>query len=282
MEIAVVGLGLIGGSIAKSIKKNTPHTVLGFDNDPQVMYKAKLLDSIDSALTDERLGICDWVIVATWPGAAVDYVTRNADRFKPGAIVMDVCGVKAAVCTPLWEVAQAHGFTFIGGHPMAGREVSGFDNASAALFDGASMILVPPRGADIALLERLKKFWCALGFIGVVVTTPENHDRVIAYTSQLAHVASSAYIKSPTALDHIGFSAGSYKDMTRVAKLDPALWTELFLDNREPLTAEIDQLIARLTEYRDAISANDAERLHALLLAGREQKLEADRKDYRA
>jgi len=282
MEIAIIGLGLIGGSIAKAIKKYTPHTVLGYDTSEQVMYKARLLDAIDAELTDDRLSICDWVIIATRPQAAVDYVTAHAAQIRAGATVMDVCGVKRHVCEPLWTVAQENGFTFIGGHPMAGREVGGFDHASADLFKDASMILTPPRGADIALLEKLKKFWCALGFEGVTVTTPENHDRVIAYTSQLAHIASSAYIKSPTALDHIGFSAGSYKDMTRVAKLDPDMWTELFMENREPLLAEVECLLQRLGEYRDALATGDADQMRALLAAGRDQKLEADRKDYHA
>jgi prephenate dehydrogenase len=282
VEIAIVGLGLIGGSIAKAVKKYTPHAVLGYDIDEKVLYKARLLDAVDGELTDERLSICDWLIVATCPQAAVEYVREHADRLKPGATVMDVCGVKRCVCEPLWKLADKRGFTFIGGHPMAGLEVGGFDHASAELFHDASMILTPPRGADMALLERLKKFWCALGFAGVTVSTPENHDRVIAYTSQLAHVASSAYIKSPTALDHIGFSAGSYKDMTRVAKLDPAMWTELFLENRENLLPELDGLIGRLSEYREALAADDAAKLSALLAAGREQKLTADRKDYHA
>ena len=282
MEIAVIGLGLIGGSIAKAAKKNTPHTVLGYDTDEQVLYKARLLDAIDAELTDERLSICDWVIIATRPGAAVDYVRTHVAQIKKGATVMDVCGVKQFVCDPLWALSQEHGFTFIGGHPMAGREVGGFDHASADLFKDASMILTTPKGADIALLERLKKFWCALGFGGVTVTTPENHDRVIAYTSQLAHVVSSAYIQSPTALDHIGFSAGSYKDLTRVAKLDPDMWTELFLENREPLFAELNSLVSRLVEYRDALDRADGAKLRALLAAGRDQKLEADRKDYHA
>lgn len=282
MEIAIIGLGLIGGSVAKAVKKCTPHTVLGFDTDPSVMYKARLLDAMDAELTPERLPICDWVIVATRPAAAVAYITEHAGSIRAGATVIDVCGVKRAVCEPLWKLAEEHGFTFIGGHPMAGREVGGFDHASADLFRDASMILTPPRGADILLLDRLKRFWCELGFGGITVTTPENHDRVIAYTSQLAHIVSSAYIQSPTALDHIGFSAGSYKDLTRVAQLDPDMWTELFSLNREPLSSELDGLIERLSLYRDALASSDADRLRALLAAGRNQKLEADRKDYRA
>jgi len=281
VEIGIVGLGLIGGSIAKAVKKYTPHTVLGYDIDEQATYKARLLDAVDGELTDERLAICDWLIVATRPRAAVEYVRAHAGGLKAGATVMDVCGVKRVVCETLWRLAEERGFTFVGGHPMAGLEVGGFDHASAELFRDASMIVTPPRGADMALLENLKKFWRTLGFAGVTVTTPENHDRVIAYTSQLAHVVSSAYVKSPTALDHIGFSAGSYKDLTRVAKLDADMWTELFLDNRDNLLAEVDGLLERLAEYRGALAAADGPRLRALLQAGREQKLTADRKDYR-
>lgn len=195
---------------------------------------------------------------------------------------MDVCGVKQSVCAPLWQLAQDHGFTFIGGHPMAGREVGGFAHANADLFKDASMILTPQKGADISLLERIKKFWCELGFAGVVVTTPENHDRVIAYTSQLAHIVSSAYIQSPTALDHIGFSAGSYKDMTRVAKLDADMWTELFMQNREPLLSELEGILQRLGDFRDTLAKGNAVKMREMLSAGREQKVEADRKDYRA
>ena len=282
MQIGIVGLGLIGGSIAKAIKKYTPHTVLGFDIDSEVIYKAKLLDAIDAELTVERLPICDWLIIATRPAAAVLYVVENAQHIKPGATVMDVCGVKQSVCAPLWQVARDRGFTFIGGHPMAGREVGGFAHASADLFKDASMILTPMKDADIALLERLKKFWCALGFSGVTVTTPENHDRVIAYTSQLAHIVSSAYIKSPTALDHIGFSAGSYRDLTRVARLDPDMWAELFMQNREPLLSELDGILQRLTQYREALQKGNAAQMRDLLSEGVQQKLQADQKDYHA
>lgn len=278
MNIAVIGLGLIGGSVAKSLKKHTPHTVLGMDASDQVIFKAKLLDAIDGELTDERLAICDMIIIATWPLAAVDYVRKHAAHFKRGALVMDVCGVKRAVCEPIWEIAKTADFTFVGGHPMAGIEYSGFDHATATLFENASMILTPPRGTDIQTLDFLKHFWRELGFGRVVMTTPENHDRVIAYTSQLAHVVSSAYIRSPFALEHHGFSAGSFKDMTRVARLDEHMWTELFQLNRDPLLQELDCLIDHLCEYRDALRADDGESLCAILKEGRERKMLADKK----
>ena len=279
MNIAIIGLGLIGGSIAKSLKKFTPqHTVLGFDTNEQTMYKARLLDAIDGELTDERLGICDMVIVSTWPKAAVDYVTSHASLIKKGALVMDVCGVKKAVCEPLWQLAQENGFLFVGGHPMAGMEYSGFDHANAGLFQNASMILTPPRGTDIQTLESLKHFWRELGFARVVITTPENHDKVIAYTSQLAHVASSAYIRSPFAMEHHGFSAGSFRDMTRVARLDENMWTELFQLNKEPLLHELNQLIEHLCQYRDALASDETETLRSLLREGKERKEIADHK----
>lgn len=279
MNIAVIGLGLIGGSMAKCIKKNTPHTVLGADVDESVLKRARLLDAIDGELTDERLAICDMVLVATWPRAAVEYIRAHAEGFKPGAMVIDLCGVKRAVCEPVWAIAKQHDFTFVGGHPMAGIEYSGFDHANAALFDGASMILTPPAGLPIQTLSELKRFFRLLGFGRVVLTTPENHDRVIACTSQLAHIVSSAYVKSPTGLEHHGFSAGSFKDMTRVARLSESMWTELFLENREPLLGELDTLMDNLRAYREALQAQDAKALCALLREGRELKELTDRKD---
>lgn len=279
MNIAVIGLGLIGGSMAKTIKKQMPqHTVLGMDTDAQVMFKAKLLSAIDDELTPERLAICDLVLVATWPKTAVAYVQQYAERIRPGATVIDLCGIKRAVCEPLFEVAQEHGFLFVGGHPMAGTEYSGFDHATTALFQNASMILTPPSGTSIQVLAELKHFFRELGFARVVMTTPEEHDHVIGYTSQLAHVVSSAYVKSPEAMQHHGFSAGSFRDMTRVARLNPKMWTELFMLNREPLLHELDALIEHLNEYRAALSEANEEQMLQLLQEGTERKEIVDRK----
>lgn len=224
--------------MAKTIRRNTPHTVLGTDADPHVMYKARLLEAIDGDLSDERLAICDIVFIATWPRAAVTYVTGARRGVQKGQ----------RWCRPVRRQARGvpgrclrrpgeNGFTFIGGHPMAGIEYWGFDHATATLFDNASMILTPPPGTDIRTLSDLKHFFRGLGFGRVVMTTPEEHDRLIGYTSQLAHVVSSAYVKSPEAMKHPGFSAGSFKDMTRVARLSEKMWTELFLLNRDDCKA---------------------------------------------
>lgn len=279
MNIGIVGLGLIGGSVAQAIRRNTPHTLLGYDIEPSVVCKAKLLGAIDGELDEARLPACDMVLVAIYPTEAIEYVKTHAHAFRPGCIVMDLCGVKRVVCDALWPVAREAGFVFVGAHPMAGIEHSGFDYARATLFSNASMLLTPPPGIDIETLQMLKRFWAAIGFTNLEITTPKEHDRRIAYTSQLAHVLSSSYIKSPTAKDHHGFSAGSYRDMTRVARLNETLWTQLFLANRENLSAEIRLLISHLQEYDDALCAGDEARLFALLREGRERKERTDKEE---
>ena len=154
---------------------------------------------------------------------------------------------------------------------MAGLEHSGFTYAKKSLFNNASMVLCSTKGS-IQDVEKIKDLFSKIGFTNFAITTPEDHDKKIAFTSQLAHVVSNAYIKSPTAMVHAGFSAGSYKDLTRVAKLNENMWTELFLDNPENLAEEIDTLIGHLQEYSRAIKERDAETLCELLRDGREKK----------
>ena len=271
MEIGIVGLGLIGGSLAKAISQNTDNIVYGTDLSDQVVKKAVRINAIEQPLTDELLPQCDIVIVALYPQATIDYVKSHADLFAPDSIVIDCGGVKGIVCDALIPLAEEHGFLFVGGHPMAGLEHSGFTYAKKTLFNNASMVFTPTRG-PIESMSRLKDLFTAIGFTNIQIATPEEHDKKIAFTSQLAHVVSNAYIKSPTAMEHMGFSAGSYKDLTRVAKLNEHMWTELFLENPENLTNEIDMLIDNLKKYSDAIKAKDSETLCDLLRDGREKK----------
>ena len=272
MTIGIVGLGLIGGSLARSIKVHTDAQVLGTDLSPQTMLQADLLDAIDGTLDEQTLPLCDVVLVALYPSAIVSWVTAHQAEFKPGAWVIDCGGVKAAVTTPLNALAQGKPWHFCGGHPMAGREFSGFRYAKDDLFDRASMILTP--GAEVTPQERawLKGFFLEIGFLRVQFTTPQEHDEMIAYTSQLAHVVSSAYVKCPLAQKHRGFSAGSFADMTRVARLNEDMWTELFFDNREALLPEIAGLVERLSQYRDALERGDRDTMRRLLREGREIK----------
>ena len=275
MTVGIVGLGLIGGSMAKSIKARTAHTVFGCDLDQETMMMARMCGAIDAPLTDSNLPQCDLILVAIRPGAAVEWVRQNADHITSSAILVDLCGVKRAVVRELAPVAEQYGFAYIGGHPMAGRERGGFTAATDSLYVGASMILTPDKRTDMQLLETLKAFFLDIGFAGLTFSDPEEHDRIIAFTSQLAHITSSAYVKSPEAQRRRGFSAGSFQDMTRVARLDEDMWTELFLDDADYLTKELGELIRHLTEYQEALEARDGEKLHALLKDGREKKATA-------
>ena len=275
MNVAIVGLGLIGGSMAKSIKNRTAHTVWGADLNGETMTMARMCGAIDAPLTEENLPQADLILVAIRPGAAIEWVRQHAERIAKSAILVDLCGVKRTVVAAIAPVAERCGFAYIGGHPMAGRERCGFTASTEDLYVGASMILTPDKRTDMHLLETLKAFFLDLGFAGLTFSTPEEHDRIIAFTSQLAHIVSSAYVKSPEAQKRRGFSAGSFQDMTRVARLDEDMWTELFLDDEDFLTKELDELIGHLTDYRNALRDKDAQRLHDLLKEGRELKATA-------
>ena len=272
MTIGIVGLGLIGGSLARTIKVHTADTVLGMDIDRQTMMQADLLGAIDGPLTEDKVGTCDVIFVALYPTAIIQWVTEHAAQFKPGAWVIDCGGVKQVVCNALDKLAEGKPWRFCGGHPMAGREFSGFRYAKDDLFDRASMILTPVAGTSPEDLTWLKELFLTLGFRRVQFTTPQVHDEMIAYTSQLAHVVSSAYVKCPLAQKHKGFSAGSFADMTRVARLNEGMWTELFFDNKEALLPEITQLVENLAAYRDALASDDQEAMRRLLREGREVK----------
>lgn len=272
MNIGIVGLGLIGGSMARAIKEMTEHKVYGYDIQESTMLAAKLVGAVDATLDDTTLPLCDIVIVSLYPQAIVDYITVNAKIFKKGCIVIDCGGIKRVVCDALNPLAEENSFTFIGGHPMAGTHFWGFDSSRPSLFKGASMILTPQGNSEIETLEKIKGFFLSIGFGDITFTTPEDHDRIIAYTSQLAHIVSNAYVKSPTVIDRKGFSAGSYKDMTRVAKLNEKMWTELFLGNKDNLVSEIDVLINNLQQYKTALEDADEEGLCDLLKEGRTTK----------
>lgn len=276
MTVGIVGLGLIGGSIAKAYKANSDFKVLGADSDSVIVEFAKMAQAIDEELGEGNLKSCDVILVAIPPVAAVDYLKRNAKNISKKALVIDCCGTKRIVCEECFKLAEQFGFTFVGGHPMAGTHNSGFKYARANLFNNAPMVIVPPVFDDMQLLERVKDALKPLCFGKISVTTAKKHDEMIAFTSQMAHVVSNAYIKSPTAREHRGFSAGSYKDLTRVAWLNPYMWAELFLENQDNLLKEIDCLIDNLNEYRNAIADKDQKRLIRILDEGRKIKAEVD------
>ena len=252
------------------------HVVYGHDVNEASLGYAFLAGIVDFRLDDNNIKDCDLLFIALYPQGAIKYLTEIAPLIDKHTVVIDLCGTKQKICECGFSLAKEYGFTFVGGHPMAGKQYSGIKYASATLFKKAPMVLVPPIYDDISFLDRIKQMLSPAGFGKISVTTAENHDRMIAFTSQLAHVVSNAYVKSPTAQEHKGFSAGSYKDLTRVAWLNEYMWTELFLENKEPLLFELDHIIEALGEYRSAIADGDGDRLRSLLREGREAKEKID------
>lgn len=275
MTVGICGLGLIGGSMAKAYKA-AGHTVLGYDKNAASLGYASLAGITDGVLDDTTVSSCELIFIALYPRAAIKYLEEIAPMINTSTVVIDLCGTKKQICDVGFALSKKHGFTFVGGHPMAGTQYSGIKYSKATLFKNAPMVLVPDTCDDIYFLDNVKKLLAPAMFGKITVTTAEKHDAMIAFTSQLAHVVSNAYVKSPTAQSHKGFSAGSYKDMTRVAWLNEYMWTELFLENKEPLLFEIDSLINSLSEYRSAIENDDADTLRSLLHDGRIAKEQVD------
>lgn len=275
MKVGILGLGLIGGSMARAYAV-AGHTVYAADLDESTLSFAILSGAVHGRLDEKTIPACELLLLAIYPGGSAKWLEDNGRLVDSGALVLDLCGIKQEVCKRCFPVARKYGFTFVGGHPMAGSHFSGFKYSRADLYKGAPMVLVPPRFDDIDLLQRVKDAMAPCGFGMFSVTTAEEHDRMIAFTSQMPHVLSNAFIKSPTARQHKGFSAGSYKDLTRVAWLNAPMWSELFLENRENLLFELNTYLDSLTAYRDALEAGDGERLTALLEAGKKAKEEVD------
>lgn len=275
MRAGIVGLGLIGGSFAKAYSV-AGHTVCAFDTDKTVLSFAMLSNAVQEELTDDNLKDCDIILICVYPEAALRFMEEKGPLFGDKPVVIDCCGTKRNIVDKGRELAKKYNFTYVGGHPMAGTQFSGFKYAKEDLYFGAPMVLIPEKNDDIIFLDKLTQLLSPAGFARFTVTTPETHDRVIAFTSQLAHVVSNAYVKSPSAKIHSGLSAGSYRDLTRVAWLNPEMWTQLFLDNDDYLIEEIDILMDHLREYREALKDRDRERLIKLLDDGRRIKEEVD------
>lgn len=278
MKIGIIGLGLMGGSLGKTLKKLGGFTVYGYDISDTTMLKAEMLGAINGTLNEETAKDIDMLIVSLYPSSFLSSIERFLPMLKDGTIITDFCGIKRQTVGEMRELAKKYpNLVFIGGHPMAGREFSGIDRSVSTLFDKASMILTNVN-ADIFTLEQVKSFYLSLGFLEVVITTPEYHDRAIAFTSQLCHIVSNAFIKNEIASEHFGYSAGSYKDLTRVARLNPEMWAELMIENKDNLKKELDEFILNIQKYSDALNSGDKLQLKELLREGNERKLLIDNK----
>ena len=275
MTVGIVGLGLIGGSFAKAYHE-AGATVLAWNRSRSVLDFAIMSGAVDAELTEDNIAACDLVLIALYPEATIEWFRRMAPHIGAHPVVLDCGGTKRTICAACFPIAKEHGVTFLGGHPMAGTQYSGFGHARANLYHNAPMVIVPPAFDNIELLSRVQELLRPAGFGSYSVTTAEKHDEMIAFTSQMAHLVSNAYIKSPTARAHKGFSAGSYKDMTRVAWLNAPMWSELFLENSDFMLRELDCLVENLLQYRAALAAGDGETLTALLEDGKRRKEEID------
>ena len=275
MKVGILGLGLIGGSLARAYAKNG-HDVFAAESNSSILEFAQLADVVHGVLTEHTIPACDLILLAIYTGGAKKWLIENAQFISSSALVIDCCGIKEEICSCGFEQATKFGFTFVGGHPMAGSHFSGFKYSRSNLFQGAPMVLVPPVYDDPMLLSRVKEALKPCNFGSFAVTTAKRHDELIAFTSQMPHIVSNAYIKSPTATQHKGFSAGSYKDLTRVAWLNPEMWAELFLSNKENILKELNCYISNLIQYKQAIENDDTDTLIRILDEGRKCKEEVD------
>ncbi len=273
MKILIVGLGLIGGSLAKSLKQNTPHRVVAMDVQEDVLLDACSCGAIDGKASLRDLEDADLVYLSLYPEDILAFVRQYGSRLKPGCILTDTCGIKREICEAMEKLSQGAVYEFVAGHPMAGKEQSGFSASDPSIFTGASYILVPGKASPEAV-ETVASLARAMGFGRVVQVTAEEHDQNIAFTSQVPHALACAYVLSPRCRRHQGFSAGSYRDVSRVANINEVLWSRLFLDNRDSLVAELDELMTHLTEIRNAVAASEEDKLRALLREAGEIKRE--------
>ena len=275
MRVGILGLGLIGGSLSRAYALEG-HTVLACEKDESILSFAMRAGAVHGKLDESTIPSCDLILLAIYPGGSASWLEQHAHLVSPTTLVLDCCGIKQEICQRCFPLAEKYGFTFVGGHPMAGSQFSGFKYSRANLFSGQPMVLVPPVFDNIQLLHRVKEMLKPCDFGSFSVTTAEEHDKMIAFTSQMPHIVSNAYIKSPTAQNHKGFSAGSYRDLTRVAWLNPQMWAELFMENKENVLQELDFYIQSLTAYRDAIAFDDMPHLISLLEEGKKRKEEVD------
>lgn len=275
MNVGILGLGLIGGSLARAYSI-AGHTVYAAEKDEQCFSFARLAGAVCQELNSESIHDCNLILLAIYPAGSAAWLKENAKFISPNALVIDCCGIKQEICDLCFPLAEEYGFTFVGGHPMAGSQFSGFKYSRANMFKGAPMVLVPPRYDDMDLLDRVKKALTPCGFGSYTVTTAKEHDEMIAFTSQMPHIISNAFIKSPTAQKHKGFSAGSYKDMTRVAWLNPVMWAELCIENKENTIMELETYISSLEKYLQALKNDDLSGLTALFDEGRKCKEAVD------
>ncbi len=274
-KIAIIGLGIIGGSAAYALKGFKSGSIVGCDRNPRTREAALKAGAVDRVYSDAKDAIdrADLVILATYPDGIVNTVAENRACFKKGAVITDMCGVKTGISADMAKVLP-DGVDYVGGHPMAGKETDGFESAAPDMFEGCGFIITPTdfsKQESIMLVQEMAEY---MGAKKIAVSEPELHDSTIAYTSDLMHIAASALCLDFHENMSLAYTAGAFRDCTRVAYINPELWTELFLANRENTVKEIDRFINSISQLRDAIADKDEKRLCSLLARVRKNKIE--------
>ncbi len=266
MEITVVGLGLIGGSLAKALRKLNFKKIWGVDINPEVLQQATGQGVIDAGFTcgDVPLANSDLVFLALYPSQTINFVKEYQQKFKQNALITDTAGLKQKVMAGVRQYLRPD-LDFVGGHPLAGKECSGFKHASADLFVNANYILTPVqenKEESLALAERIIR---SIGCNKPILMSPEEHDRIIALTSHLPHLIAAALINSNTSRNLGSLVGGSFRDATRVAAMNVSLWSELLAENKDNILHQLDIFSANLTKIKLVIENNDPESLRNLL-----------------
>lgn len=259
----------MGGSIAKALKKTNKYYVIGYNRTEEITKRALSDGAIDEIWDGVSPIDADITVLAVNPNVAFKLLETLPSLLKKGSILTDICGVKAEIVKMGEAVCKEKGIFFIGGHPMAGRERNGYDYSTEDLFFNRSYIFTETANSDKETLNKLSQLALDIGCSDVTITSPEYHDKMIAYTSQIPHILAGAYMNSPTSATHKGYSAGSYHDVSRVASVDENLWSQLFLSNKDNLLYEIDILIRNLQDYKEAVARNDQNRLSGIIKTGR-------------
>lgn len=279
--IAIVGLGLIGGSMALALQGFEDYEIVGVDvSQPTLRFATE--NHVADRVTDnacKAIAEADVVFLCLHPQGIVNFLQEHRDDFKPGALVTDVCGIKTAIVEAARVLPEQ--VEFIGGHPMAGTEFSGVQNALKHMFQGAHYIIVPEENSSpdkVALLERMAAY---VGCSDVVKTTPQRHDAIIAYTSQMMHVIAVSVCDDPQLFEFMGFEGDSFRGCTRVAALDVPLWTQLFAMNADALDRALEQLEQNINAYRQVLRSGDREALASKLAWSSERKRTMNRAEAR-
>lgn len=279
-KIGIIGLGIIGGSMAYALRGFRNAVIYGCDIDPKTRCMAIERGAVDFVSEDAADAIenADIVILCTYPELIVKIINENRGKFKTGALITDVCGVKTKLAKEIEKILP-DGCEYVGGHPMAGKETDGFDSAASELFGMCGFIITPIKSSTEQGIETVRDIAKYIGATRITVSTPENHDSVIAYTSDLMHISAACLCLDFNDKMNRAYTAGAFRDCTRIANINPGLWTQLFLENRAFLLDEIDRFLSSLTKMREAIAEKNDKALFEMLATVRENKLTMQNKE---